>query len=140
MQGFDTSDATYRLGIMKNRAAILLLQNLWSEHFSDKGVVFFDSPSSMRTVKKLWDEIDTDRDGRITASEFRMWLRCGGGNLGALAPSIFSTLDKSRRGYLTFNVRSQLTPFLLLINHSYFLLTILTYVTYECSANQLDVD
>lgn len=71
----------------------------------------------MRTVKKLWDEIDTDQDGRITASEFRLWFRCGGGSLGALAPSIFSTLDKSRKGYLTFNVGSQLTNINLTICH-----------------------
>lgn len=69
-----------------------------------------DSPVSMRALKKIWDEIDSDGDGRISAPEFRTWIQTGNATLGGMSSSIFSTLDKTRQGHLTFNVRPPNLP------------------------------
>ncbi|KAK9812910.1 hypothetical protein WJX72_005633 [[Myrmecia] bisecta] len=57
---------------------------------------------SAKRLQECFNAIDTDLNGRVSCSEFKMFLRKTSPNLEKMAQGIFTTMDKAGTGQLTF--------------------------------------
>ena len=57
---------------------------------------------SVRRLKRVFDEIDADKDGRISFTEFKAHMRKASPLLSRMAQGLFTTMDSIGNGHLSF--------------------------------------
>ena len=60
--------------------------------------------NSARRLRRIYEEMDADHDGRINSTDLKTYLEESSRNLAKMATGIFNSYDRAGKGFMSFRV------------------------------------